>query len=250
MNGPPADITPPPALRWSVSSDSRDDAFAAYHASMADLYEVSGVAHDGKLGFTKEQLTKFWTEGQQMMDAKVVLPPEKAAQIEPKSPLAGDLVASELTWDNFFVRYAGETKTQLKLGPVPTLTPGQTGQYLKPAMLLSASAKSEHAEEAAKLISFMINDPEAGKIMGSNRGIPSTNAQRQAAGLTGPSAEVAKYEESVAATLSKTPPAPPKGAGTIEAAFLRIAEEIAYKRMSVADGVNTFFTEAEETLAS
>ena len=41
--------------------------------------------------------------------------------------------------------------------------PQRLGQYLKPAMLLSGSAKTEHAEAAAKLISFMVNDPDVGR---------------------------------------------------------------------------------------
>lgn len=205
---------------------------------------------DGKLGFTKEQLTTFWNDGVQLIDQDVVLPVEKAVQIKPASLWVDGLAASELGWDNFLVRYAGETDTEIKLGPVPSDNPGQLGQYLKPAMLLSASEGTDHPAAAAKLISFMINDPEAGKIFGGNRGLPATNAQRAAAQLEGPLAAVAAYEETIAEQLTKAPPAPPKGAGTIEAAFIRISEELHYKRISVREAVDQFFTEAEETLQS
>lgn len=205
---------------------------------------------DGKLGFTREQLTAFWSEGQQLIADKVVLPVEKAVQIKPKSLWVDGLAASELGWDNFLVRYAGESKIEIKLGPIPSDDPQRLGQYLKPAMLLSASARTEHPEAAAKLISFMINDPEAGAIFGGNRGLPATNAQRAAAKLEGPLAAVAAYEQTIADQLTKAPPAPPKGAGTIEAAFIRISEELQYGRIPVADAVDQFFAEAEETLQS
>ncbi|MFC6016863.1 ABC transporter substrate-binding protein [Plantactinospora solaniradicis] len=204
---------------------------------------------DGKLGFTKEQLTAFWTEGQELIKAKVVLPVDKAVQIKPRSGFVDDLIASELGWDNFLVRYAAETKTPLKLAPVPTDNPGQLGQYLKPAMLLSASSRTKHPEAAARLISFLINDPEVGRIFGGNRGLPATNAQRAAAQLQGPLAEVAAYEKGIADQLTKAPPAPPKGAGTVETAFIRISEELHYGRISVAQAVDRFFAEAEETLS-
>ncbi|MEE6308380.1 sugar ABC transporter substrate-binding protein [Plantactinospora veratri] len=205
---------------------------------------------DGKLGFTKEQLSAFWTEGQELIKAKVVLPVDKAVQIKPRSGFVDDLIASELGWDNFLVRYAAEVKTPLKLAPVPTDNPGQLGQYLKPAMLLSASSRTEHPEAAAKLISFLINDPEVGRIFGGNRGLPATNAQRAAAQLQGPLAEVAAFEQSIADQLTKAPPAPPKGAGSVEAAFIRISEELHYGRITVPRAVDEFFAEAEQKLGS
>jgi multiple sugar transport system substrate-binding protein len=49
--------------------------------------------------------------------------------------------------------------------------------------------------------------------------------------------------------LTKAPPAPPKGAGTVETAFIRISEELQYGRIPVAQAVDQFFTEAEESLS-
>ncbi|WP_033344906.1 ABC transporter substrate-binding protein [Catenuloplanes japonicus] len=204
---------------------------------------------DGTLGFTRDQLIAYWTVGKQYIDDGRFIPAEKVAQIEPASPIVKDLIATEFRWDNFFARYAGETDAELKIGPVPVITPGATGQYLKPAMLLSASARTDHPEESAKLISFLINDPQVGRIFGSNRGIPATNAQRKAAVLEGPAAAIAAYEEAIAPLLQQAPPAPPKGAGTVEAAFLRIADEISYGRSAVPDAVDAFFAEAEDALA-
>jgi multiple sugar transport system substrate-binding protein len=205
---------------------------------------------DGKLGFDKARLAKFFTEGKQLADAKVALPVDKGVQIKPKHAFELDLIASDLSWDNFMDRYSASTKAQLKLGPVPSDNPQRLGQYLKPSMLMSVSKRTEHPEAAAKLISFMINDPEAGKIFGANRGLPATNAQRAAAELKGPLAAVAAYEEALGDQLSKAPPAPPKGAGSLEQAFIRVAEELQYGKITVDQAVDQFFTEAEETLES
>lgn len=204
----------------------------------------------GKLGFTKEELTEFWRKGEDLRAAKSVIPAAKIAEIEPKPAMSADLIASEPGWDNFLIRYAGETKRALKLGPLPTNTPGRLGQYLKPSMLLSASGKTKHPEEAAKLIDFLINDPEVGKIFGANRGIPASKVQRDAAQFTGPEKAIVDYEDGIADQLQKTPPAPPKGAGTIEAAFLRINEELAYDKVDLTAAVEQFFKEAAETLGA
>ncbi len=207
---------------------------------------------DGQLGFTRDQLRDFWNSTASLRDGGYTLPPQESAEVAPLTPLGADLVASEMSWDNFLVRYAGETETPLALGPVPSDNPEVLGQYLKPSMLLSASARTEHPEEVAMFIDFLINDPEAGRILGGNRGIPATNAQREAAELTEVEQAVVDYENSLieAGDLQPAPPAPPAGAGTIEALFLRLGEEISYGRISVDEAVEQFFTEAETALAS
>jgi multiple sugar transport system substrate-binding protein len=204
---------------------------------------------DGKLGFDKARLAEFLQEGKALTEAGVVLPIEKGVQIKPSFPLEQKLIAGDLGWDNFMSRYA-KANPALALGPVPTDKAGTSGQYLKPSMLLSVSQKTEHPAAAAKLVSFMVNDPEVGKIFGANRGLPPTNAQRAAAQLEGPLAAVAAYEDDLKDKFGKTPPAPPKGAGTLEQAFIRITEELQYGRISVDEAVDQFFTEAEETLGS
>ncbi|HWO65004.1 MAG TPA: extracellular solute-binding protein [Umezawaea sp.] len=205
---------------------------------------------EGRLGFDRARLARFLTEGKEMADAKAVLPVEKGVQIKPKHALESDLVAGSPAWDNFLDRYSKATKAELKVAPSPSDNPQVLGQYLKPALLLSVSQKSEHPAAAAKLVSFMINDPEVGKIFGANRGLPPTNAQRAAAQLSGPLAAVAAYEDGIKDKLGKTPPAPPKGAGSLEQAFIRINEELLYGRITVDQAVDQFFTEADETLGN
>lgn len=222
-----------------------------YNLELQLLQEGKSLfTEDGKLGFDKARLKKFYEEGKALADSKSVLPVEKGVQIKPKHSLEADLVASALGWDNFMARYAKATKAELKLGPVPSDNPQVLGQYVKPAMLLSVSQKSAHAASAAKLVSFMINDPEVGKIFGANRGLPPTNAQRAAIKLEGPLATVAAYEDGLKGKFTKTPPAPPKGAGALEQTFIRIAEELLYNRISADAAVDQFFTEADETLGS
>jgi multiple sugar transport system substrate-binding protein len=222
-----------------------------YNLELRLLQEGKSLYTDeGRLGFDRARLAEFLKEGKEMADQRSVLPVEKGVQIKPKHALESDLVAGSPAWDNFLDRYSKATKAELRIAPSPSDNPQVLGQYLKPALLLSVSQKSEHPAAAAELVSFMINDPEVGKIFGANRGLPPTNAQRAAARLTGPLAAVAAYEDGLKDKLTKTPPAPPKGAGALEQAFIRINEELLYGRITVDQAVDRFFTEADETLGS
>ncbi len=232
-------------------SGSANPVGTYYNLELLLLQEGKSLYTDeGRLGFDRARLAAFLADGKKMADDRSALPVEKGVQIKPKHPLESDLVAGSGAWDNFLDRYSKATKAELKIAPSPSDNPEVLGQYVKPAMLLSVSQKSEHPAAAAKLISFMINDPEVGKIFGANRGLPPTNAQRAAAQLSGPLATVAAYEDGLKDRFAKTPPAPPKGAGSLEQAFIRITEELLYDRISVDDAVDQFFTEADETLGS
>ena len=73
---------------------------------------------------------------------------------------------------------AGEQNQDHKLGIV--LPHGenekQIGEYLKAGQFLSGYAKTKHPKEVAMFIDFMVNDPEATAILGSERECPSTPA--------------------------------------------------------------------------
>jgi multiple sugar transport system substrate-binding protein len=205
---------------------------------------------DKTLGFTEADLKQWWSDHLAANKAGVLVPQKKAEQVKPKSSVSADLSASEFTWDNFLVRYAAETKTQLALAPIPTTDGKQTGQYIS-SLMLSGSARTKHPKEVAQFIDFMTHDPGVGKIMGYNRGVLPTNAQFDAYKPTGADAVVAAYEKQVAAAgvLQQITPHP-AGADVCEASFLRIYGEIALGTTSVDDGVSTFFSEAKTALGS
>ncbi|MFE0630726.1 ABC transporter substrate-binding protein [Streptomyces sp. NPDC058864] len=254
-----------PAAGWTW-----DDFGTAVHkisAAEGDLYGASdngGVMYlydlylrqngkafftaDKKLGFTEADLRQWWGDHYADNRAGDLVPAKKSEQIKPKSSVSGDLSAAEFTWDNFIVRYAAETDTELALAPVPTTDGARTGQYIS-SLMLSGSARTEHPEEVAEFIDFMVHDPEVGKIMGYNRGVLPTNAQFDAYEPAGVDAQIAAYEKSVTGVIEPITPHP-AGADVAEAAFLRIYGEVALGKTSVDDAVTQFFGEAKTALGS
>ncbi|CAL9626364.1 Putative ABC transporter substrate-binding protein YesO [Streptomyces sp. enrichment culture] len=218
-----------------------------------DLYlRQNGKAFytDTGLGFTEDDLTQWWEDGYKRVRSGLVADPKKIEQVKPKSGLSAGLAAGEFTWDNFSIRYEGEGESDYGLAPIPTTNGKDTGQYLG-SLMLSAFSGTEHPEEVAQFIDFMVHDPEVGKIMGYDRGILATSEQYEAFTPTDDNNKGVKaYEEEVAAAglLGKITPHP-SGSDVIEAAFLRIGGEVAQGKAKPADAAKTLFNEAKAAFA-
>ncbi|MFE3128104.1 ABC transporter substrate-binding protein [Streptomyces hydrogenans] len=259
-----AKVTPKPGWTWDE-----------YHDALAKIRETAGRAGDagpygimylydmylrqqGKafftasgLGFTEADLTDWWNKATERLKSGVYADPKKTIQAKPKSAVTAELAGCEFTWDDFAVRYTAEGKSRYGLAPVPTTDGKRTGQYLG-SLMLSASRRTKHPKEVAQFIDFMVHDPEVGKIMGYDRGVPATEAQNAAYVPTDEvGRQIAAYEKQLVETRVLEPITPhPAGADVCEAAFLRLSEEMSLGTRTVADAVKQYFTEAKTALSS
>jgi multiple sugar transport system substrate-binding protein len=219
-----------------------------------DLYlRQNGKAFFTKdgLGFTEADLKDWWSKGFAGVKSGILTDPKKIAQVKPKSGVTAELAGGEFTWDNFTVRYTAEGKSKYGLATIPTTDGKKTGQYLG-SLMLSGSKRTKHPKEVAQFINFMVHDPEVGKIMGYDRGVPATTEQYEAFQPADEvSKQIAAYEKQLVDLGVLEPITPhPAGADISEAAFLRIAEEMALGKRSVDDAVKQFFSESKTALGS
>lgn len=212
--------------------------------------KIADFTADGKLGFTKADLKKWWSLNKDLRGTPAIIPAEKVTQLVPKSPFGANATVSEPTWDNFMGGYIGDSGVEdLKLVPVPSDDPDNLGLFLKPSMLMVASAKTKNKDAAAKFIDFMVNSPEVGEIFKTSRGVPASKAQRDGTTFDGVDAQVVAYEESIAKYLSDAPEPPIVGFGTLESEFLRVAEELNYGKVDIDGAVDQWFKSAEDVIA-
>ena len=125
---------------------------------------------------------------------------------------------------------------------------GEKDLYLKPSMLHTISAKTEHPEAAATLVNFLVNSPESGEIFGTNRGLPASETALEAAELDPMSQIVKDYEESIADRLGDAPPVPIVGYGTLEEKFRVLGTELNFGTTTVDEAVTQFFSEMDVVL--
>jgi multiple sugar transport system substrate-binding protein len=209
---------------------------------------------EGKLGFTADDLRSYWQLANKFRDTKAASPADVTASYNTspeQAPLGKKLTSSEFAYDNLLPAYQKANGKPLNVAPYPTGANGDTGQYRRPSMFLSVSARSQQQAAAAKLVDFLVNDPEVGKIVGTDRGLaPNLKVRAQlAAGAKGNDKTLYDYEAALEPKLGAAPPVPPKGAGAIQKLLQRTYEEVAFGRMSIDDAVSRFMTEAQKGLS-
>jgi multiple sugar transport system substrate-binding protein len=210
----------------------------------------------GGLGYTAAEVAQWWqlTDGLRRSGAATAAElTTKMDGSQANDPVAQKKASSGFGYDSSYTAKSWEILgREMKVSPFPSDT-GKIGQYAKPAMMFSVAQRSAHKPEAAKLINFLINDPEAGRILGMSRGLPANATVREQVGstLTGPPLTAGfQYEQQVGPMLEPAPPPPPKGAGTVKAAFQRVYDDVIFQRSAIPQAAEKFMTEAKQALAA
>ena len=209
---------------------------------------------DGQAAFTKDDAYEWFDLWDKLRRLGAIPPAEvgagNAGKIE-DDELTRGLAAMSFANSNQVVAFQALNKNSLAMSPFPSSKGGSSGHYIKPSQMMSVSAKSKSPEEAAKIISFMVQAPEGVKILGIERGVPCSSAAR--ATLLPDLDALGKMQLDYIARLSATavplPPPPPKGAGEIYNLIIRVADGIAFGKTSVRDGANAFHAESIRILA-
>jgi multiple sugar transport system substrate-binding protein len=114
--------------------------------------------------------------------------------------------------------------------------------YFKPGMYWSVSAKSAHPAEAALFVNFMVNDPEAGAILGTERGLPANPAIVKAitGNLNANEKKVVDYTDAMTPDLGAAPEIVPNGASDTDTLILRYLQDVLFAKKTpqqAADGL-------------
>ncbi len=162
----------------------------------------------------------------------------------------------EIMWSNNFVPVndlANEQGFGITLAMPPKMDGAEkSGVYLKPSMLFSITESSKNKEEAAKFISYFINDIEANKVLSGERGVPVSSAVRDAlkADLTDSNKKVYDYIDLVGENGTPIDPPEPEGSNEISSTLRDIFDEVVYETKTPADGAAEFMKKAGEILSA
>lgn len=205
---------------------------------------------DGQIAFTKEDVQAWADLWAPLREEKAFFPAQRAAQLEPKTGLNSSEVVAEANWDTLMPNYTAELGSDdLDLMPIPTGDDGKK-MYWHAGVMLSASSSSAHPDAAAAFIDFMTNDPRVGEIFGTSKGVPSTQAQKDAMTVEegSPDDRLLAYEDAAADEVTEPAPVPVEGYGEIEREMARLAEEMEYGNISDTEFVDQWFAYVQETV--
>jgi len=205
---------------------------------------------DGQLGFDEETLAEWLTYWDDLRKSGAAAPGDVQATD------TGDLnttlliqgkAAIDFAFSNQYTGLSALTDSELDFTVEPG---GPEGLYIKPSQLLSGYSRTEYPEEVAQVIDFFLNDKEANKILGTERGVSGNSEIREMLRTEIPETEqqVFDYLQLVSENGAPLPPPPPPGAAEIAEIVLRTNESVSFGRASIDEAVNKFFSDANSAL--
>jgi multiple sugar transport system substrate-binding protein len=154
-----------------------------------------------------------------------------------------------LTWSNSLSALSKASGAELKLLKLPGETP-TPGIWLQSSQFYTISARSKHTDAAAKLVSFLVNNEAAAKIIQSDRGVPSNAEMRSAVrDLLTPQGKV---EAAYIDQIGKMEFAPtfigPTGSTAVSEITARINTEVLFKRLTPEKAAEQWISESKAAI--
>ncbi|SDG83262.1 oligogalacturonide transport system substrate-binding protein [Vibrio xiamenensis] len=157
------------------------DVFAMNRSYMLQTTGKDIISHKTNLlDYTQKEMTAFFQLYADQV-ANHVFPSTKEfasygkGNLYEMRPWIDGRFAGLYMWDTAIAKYTAnlDPSMNLELGPYP-MAPGATdsGLLARPSMMFSIGRNTEHPEEAAKLVNFLLNDPDGIHALGLARGIP------------------------------------------------------------------------------
>ena len=148
--------------------------------------------------------------------------------------VAGDAVIG-LIWSNQVAAYQAATTDQLGLTTLPA--GGEKAYTIQMSQYLGINKGSANKEAAALFINFFVTSPEAGAVLETNRGVPSSPVVREAISAKATEADAAVYRiyEAVADRTIPQDPNLPNDQEFVNELKL-IGQQVAYGQSTVDKG--------------
>lgn len=140
---------------------------------------------DGRVGISRQTLVDWWTMTLRLLDAGATpTAAETADQITKPAPeqsrIGRGLAGLQLDWSNQLTALRKSSGHKLVLLRAPGESVNKPGMWLQASQLYTISARSKHPRQAARFVDFLVNSPDAGKIVLTDRGLSSNSEVRDA----------------------------------------------------------------------
>ncbi|GIJ25120.1 sugar ABC transporter substrate-binding protein [Micromonospora qiuiae] len=231
------------------------DPSADYKAFWVWLRQQGKDLYSGnELGFTVEDVTKWFELWKGARDRGATPPPDvihegNATDITKQLVVTGK-AATSWVWVNQMPELKKNTADELGVIAYPG---DPSGQWARASMYWSIFRGSKHADVAADVINFLVNDPEAVKLLGTDRGLPSNLDLRRVISddATDPAMKQSiTVENELAEKFGESPQVPIKGHSKVKSELTKAAENAQYGRAAPAEAAAQFVEACKAAIVS
>lgn len=210
---------------------------------------------EGNLGFTVDDAKEWYDywEKVRLSGGAVAADIQSGDQhLIDSNPLTTGNAAMAFTFSNQLIGYQSVLKQKIGITTLPiSKAGGPSGLYYRPALIWSVGRTSKQAEAAAKFIDFFVNNPDAGKILGVERGVPVNLAVRAqvAPTLNDLERQTVAYVDAIADKVVPYPPPVPLGATEFDQKVMRtLADQLGFGRITVAQAAEQLVSEGKRVI--
>ena len=140
---------------------------------------------DGTLNIDEKGIEYMLDYYKKLMDDHVICPIDS---FDRAKYMSGDIIGT-MCWISDTKLYCDDlqaTGVNVSRGHYPVKEGAErTGWYIKPATMWAISANTPHPEEAAKLLNYLVNDPDMAQFQQTEKGVPVSDAAIKALTATG-----------------------------------------------------------------
>ncbi|MDR1232486.1 MAG: extracellular solute-binding protein [Spirochaetaceae bacterium] len=166
----------------ALSSNSTPFGYWSRYNGTPLYDEAQGVTH-----ITAADAQKYLELWKDYRDNGLIPPPAEAAGYAETSADTSALIARRVAitygWTNNLAGYQDATKDDLDLIEFPGAEATQA-LWPAPSQFYTVNKESKHIEEAVKFINFLVNSPDAAKVLGNDRGTSASSTARAGASAT------------------------------------------------------------------
>jgi multiple sugar transport system substrate-binding protein len=209
---------------------------------------------EGQTRVTQETLVSYFEFAKQMVATKAT--PAAGSQVEnttralDASPFATNTAAFHLQFHTQIAAFVAASGSDLQLLRLPAQKSGESPRMVnKASMYWSLPARGEHSEEAAKLVSFLMTDPAAVKILKVERGVPAIPAvQSQIEPELDATGKMSlAFAQDLQDEVVPPPQVTPQNASGYGAEVTRIGTDVLFERKSPAEAAQELLAVIEES---
>jgi multiple sugar transport system substrate-binding protein len=155
----------------------------------------------------------------------------------------------QFDWTNQVTALSKASGKELQLHRIPGEN-AKPGQWLQASQIYSINAKTKHPKESAKFVDFLVNNAEAGKIILTDRGIPSNTDVRDAilASLTPAQSVSVAYIDKLAPKAGPPLVIGPTGSTDTPGILDRLNVELLFGRKSPEQAAKDFISQVKTAI--